>query len=180
MSAPTYELIAEYQAIDSRLDELALDGLLDEGSTLENHLTAMLDATEAQIEQKFENILRYERNLAIEEEAIEAEIARLKARRDTAKNKRSGLRSYLHACMKQLGEKKIKTPIASATRRPGVERIEVDEAQAWNWPEEVFNACCKQTLTVSKTALKEFKDRFEELKLPGVAVVTGDESLMIR
>lgn len=119
------------------------------------------------------------RNLESETEALEAEIARLRARKAGLDRKVEVRRNILKFGLLQTGLKKIDCQIATVSIKATPSTLKVDDSRAWEWPEAIFNKCCEQTVRVKKTALKELPEA-EALALPGVEKVEGGQTIQIR
>jgi seryl-tRNA(Sec) selenium transferase len=90
-----YELTAEY----ARLCDAA-----EEGDDVSDALATINDA----LEVKAERIAYVLRNLDANETALDTEIERLRARRDSMMRQRQRLHSHLRSCMETTGIEKIK------------------------------------------------------------------------
>lgn len=167
-----HELATELAAVDLELDE-ELNG------ELEQELTRLLNTLTLKADTKIENISRWVLNLQAEEMVLAEEIERLHKRKKSAERKREALKQYLVWFLRQTGHVKWETPLVKLRVMAGKERIEVDENLAWNWPQEVFEKCCSQTVKVNKSTLKQlYAEQLDTL--PGVCRVQGDDYLVMR
>lgn len=161
-------------------DILAAEEALEnaqEGSNEQQVLIEFLDQLAADLPQKVEGCVKWEKNLNAYIEALDAEIKTLQAKKKAAENQKKSIRGYVMSALGRLGLQKLKLAIATVSIRAGSQSIEVDESQVESWPLEVFEKAVKVEYRVSKTALREIEG-FEAL--PGVAIAQGPDTLMIR
>lgn len=102
MSQTLYELTAAYQDVWRLVDDddADLDALED-----------TLQAIEAAINVKARNIAIIIRQLSAQAAALDAEIKRLQARKQTAENRAKWLKNYLQTQMELAGNDKVKTDL---------------------------------------------------------------------
>jgi len=112
MSESLYSLSTELQSIH---DELAMNG-----GEITIEIEEKLDALALPFNQKVHGITCWMKNLEGRETAIEAEIARLQARKKATENHRERLRTYLLESMRRAGKDKIEfdTFTVSIARNP--------------------------------------------------------------
>ena len=129
-----------------------LDELLDD----EAELTQYLDSLDMQLVEKSENILKYQRHLETQENAVESEIKRLNALCTTYKNRNNNIRKYIQYAMESGGIKKIETPVGNLSLRK-TESVEV----TGELPSEYLKV--KVTESPDKKLIKEAKKSGETL-----------------
>lgn len=110
-----YEISEGY----TRLQLRAEDGedIADELALLDGELSA-----------KAQGVLHVLRNLEGDALAVEAEIARLSARKLAAENNAKRIREYLRSSMEKSGLTRVQGPAFSVSLSDGPERVEVDDA----------------------------------------------------
>lgn len=122
-----YDLTTEYQAL---LEIAERDGGNEPDADHGLELSDALTKLEGDIETKAAGIAKVLANLDADAAAYGAEERRLAARRKTAEGNAERLRSYLRACMQQLGACSIKGATFSITLSPGPDKVEVDDMAA--------------------------------------------------
>lgn len=193
-----YDLTSEYLAIQHRLEELDdapadVDGgeeapqVVDE-TTQREELYAELDRLSDGIAHKVENIAKLIKHNELRIESLEGakkfasgEVERLRRRAQAIESRNEWLRHYLRLCLKKAGMQKVRGEHLSVSLGAASERVEVeDPSKAYEWPQEIWDAgVVVEEVRVNKSLLKQmFKNVIA--KLPGVAVVRGDERLTIR
>lgn len=180
-----YSLTGEYALLQARLlDFAASDDLLEDEER--DEVFAALDAIDERVEAKVSNIVKLmkflEQRAACvdgEREWVAEEAERLKNRVRRFERKVEGLRDYLVLNFDRLGIKKLETDIATVSVGEPAERVEVDEARVFEWPDEIFRACCEEVVKVNRSSLKQmFGDKMASL--PGVVVVPGKRRVSIK
>lgn len=92
-----------------------------------------LEAVQMEFNDKAVAIVKVAESLDADTSAIDAEIERLKARKQVIVNRKQQLRDYLLYNMKAAGIKKIDCPLFTVTLRQGVESVEIiDQSQIPN------------------------------------------------
>lgn len=132
-------------------------------------LTQYLDSVDLQLMEKSENILKYERHLEMQSNAIDAEIKRLQDLKKIADNRIKNIKAYVQYAMESGGIKKIETPIGNLTLRK-TESVEV----TGELPAEYIKV--KVTETPDKKAIKEALKKGETLN----ATIREYNSLIIK
>jgi len=116
-----YELTNEYRVL---LDVLETNGENPEA------FAAAIDDLKGQIEDKAEGIVHVYKELEISSNAIDAEIERLKAKKQTAKDSQDFLRGYLKHHLESLGINNIKRPLFSVRVQDNLPAVEVVDIKA--------------------------------------------------
>lgn len=92
-----------------------------------------LEAVQMEFNDKAVAIVKVAESLDADTSAIDAEIERLKARKQVIVNRKQQLRDYLLYNMEAAGIKKIDCPLFTVTLRQGVESVEIiDQSQIPN------------------------------------------------
>ena len=92
-----------------------------------------LEAVQMEFNDKAVAIVKVAESLDADTSAIDAEIERLKARKQVIVNRKQQLRDYLLYNMEATGIKKIDCPLFTVTLRQGVESVEIiDQSQIPN------------------------------------------------
>ena len=91
--------------------EQALAATDDDGG-IPADLEQRIECLQMAFDDKAAAVVAYTRNLSVTKDALDAEIARLKAWAKALDDKETWLRDYLKRCMEQAGYKSIETPVA--------------------------------------------------------------------
>ncbi len=161
-----YKLTAQHQ----RLQDLA-DGAPEDMLT---SLSDTFEAIEGEYQDKALALVTLINNMDSDSAAIDAEIARLQARKKTIKNKQTGMRDYLRDNMEASGITNIKCPLFSITLAKGRDVVSVD---------------CENLIPAEYMAVKVSKspDKAAILKalktgevIPGATITKSSPSLRIK
>ena len=144
----------------------------DEGLALAIRETA--DAIQAEFEVKANTIVQIALNMDSDCEAIDAEIARLAARKKAIKNRAESLRDYLRVNMEATGISKISCPLFSITIVAGRDSVVVDDEGLI--PDELMRV--KTELAPDKTAIAAKLKAGEAV--PGTHLERGKSSIRIK
>lgn len=119
-------------------------------------------------------IIKLSENLEADTTAIDAEIERLKARKQVIVNRKNSLREYLLHNMQAANINKIECPLFAASLRQGVESVEITEQSLL--PDEFVSVevVTKPDKNAIKAALKSGQD------VPGAALVRGKTTIVIK
>lgn len=119
-------------------------------------------------------IIKLSENLEADTSAIDAEIERLKARKQVIVNRKDSLREYLLHNMQAANINKIECPLFTASLRQGVESVEITEQSLL--PDEFVSVevVTKPDKNAIKAALKSGQD------VPGAALVRGKTTIVIK
>jgi len=149
---------------------MADDDAIDEQSFLDT-----LEAIGGEIEVKAENLLKFERELLADVDALEAEIKRLAMRKNTIKNRTDSLREYLRSNMERSGIEKIACPFFVITLRKASPVLVVEDEAAI--PAKFF-------VTIPATQRLDKKATLDALKageqIPGAVIGESKRSLLIK
>jgi len=138
----------------------------------EDTLADTLDGLDGELAQKTENILAYIQNEDGDVKALDAEIKRLKGRKQVIQNRQDRLKDYLRDNMIRLEMTNIKCPLFSITLRKAPPVCVIDDL------EQVPNIYINTTVTPDKTLIKAALKRGDEVA--GCRLVDGQQGLMIR
>lgn len=168
MSAPLYQLSAEYRRLIDAEDE-SIDATTGE---VTNDFGAALAAIQDGIEVKAENCAAVLQSLKADAAAIEEEEKRLRARRKAIEANHERLRTYVRDCMVQAGVTKLKSPRFSLTVQAGRQKVQVDDVAAL--PGEYLAVKVEPKKDEIAAALKAGTE------VPGASLVTGEAVLVVR
>jgi monoamine oxidase len=142
-------------------------------------VSELLASAEGAVEAKIERSVFVLKELEALAEAGKREAKRLSERATAKQNSADHLREWIAFNMSLLGMKKQETPIGTVLLNGPRQRLEVDESQCVDWPQEIYEAAVRLEFKVSKEVLKkDFEDRLQNL--PGVTVVAGRQTITIR
>ncbi len=139
-------------------------------------LKKQLNTIEGQWFTKIENIGHLIQDMNSDDKAMEAEINRLKARRETKKRSLEFLKDYAMGCMVQMNELKLKFPLITvyvATNPPSVEVT--DETQI---PKE-FNRLIPERYEPDKIKIIDNFKKTGEIP-PGCNVIVDRKRLVVK
>ena len=146
------------------------DEAIDEQSFLDT-----LEAIEGEIEVKAENLLKFERELLADVDALDTEIKRLTMRKNTIKNRTDALREYLRTNMERMEIEKIACPFFVITLRKASPVLVVEDEGAI--PAKYF-------VTIPATQRLDKKATLDALKageqIPGALIGESKRSLLIK
>lgn len=133
-----------------------------------------IESLEFDFQEKGVNIVKLTNEWESDVAAIDAEIARLQARKKTIKNRSDSLREYLRTNMQSSGINKIESPLFSVTLSKPSKVVVIDDADLI--PDDYVSI--KTTVSPDKkkilAALKEGTD------VPGVRLEDGNGRLLIK
>lgn len=168
MTAPLYELAANYQRLLAAEDE-TMDTTTGEVS---NEFGAALVALQDAIEVKAENCAAVLASLKADAEALKAEEERLRTRRKAIEANTERLRHYVRDCMVQAGVNKLKSPRFSLTVQAGKQKVQIDNEAALD------GDYLTVTVVPNKAAITEALKAGKEVV--GASLVVGDAILVVR
>lgn len=83
----------------------------------DSELTEYLDSLQMQLQEKGENILKFERHCTMQSESIDKEIKRLQDLKKSYDHKAKSVKDYVQYQMESNGIEKIETPVGNFTLR---------------------------------------------------------------
>lgn len=133
-----------------------------------------LEAIQGDFNDKAVAIIKLTENMTADTTAIDAEIDRLKARKQVIENRKKGLREYLLHNMQACKIDRIDCPLFTVTLRKGVESVEIVEQS------QIPNEFIKVEVVESpdKKAIKAALSAGTEV--PGVTLKRGATTLQIK
>ena len=133
-----------------------------------------LEAIQGDFNDKAVAIIKLTENMTADTTAIDAEIDRLKARKQAIENRKKGLREYLLHNMEACNISKIESPLFTAALRKGVESVEIVEQS------QIPNEFIKVEVVESpdKRAIKAALSAGTEV--PGAMLKRGATTLQIK
>lgn len=133
-----------------------------------------LEAIQGEFTDKAIAIIKLSENMTADTSAIDAEIDRLKARKQVIENRKKSLREYLLRNMEACGITKIESPLFTATLRKGVESVEIEDQS--KLPDEfvTVEVVTKPDKNLIKAKLKAGEG------IPGASLKRGATTLQIK
>lgn len=133
-----------------------------------------LECIQGDFNDKAVAIIKLSENLEADTTAIDAEIERLKARKQVIVNRKNSLREYLLHNMQAANIQKIECPLFTASLRKGVESVDIiDQSQI---PDEFVNV--EVVTSPDKKAIKAALNA--GLEVPGAALKRGATTITIK
>lgn len=152
-----YELTDEYLRFADDYD----NGLIPDEAVLDT-----LDSIAGEIDEKVESIACLVKNLRAEAEAIKAEEANLKARRESKERQTERIKFYLQKCLLDAGLKKVETPKAKVSFRHS-KSVEIEDESAFiRWAKATNRGDVVTTrieVKPNKTEIKRIIESGEEI-----------------
>ena len=133
-----------------------------------------LECVQGDFNDKAVAIIKLSENLNADTSAIDAEIERLKARKQVILNKQKGLRDYLLHNMEAAGITKIECPLFTASLRKGVESVEIKNESLL--PDEFVSV--EVVTKPDKKAIKQAIQSGQEV--PGASIKSGATTIVIK
>lgn len=159
-----FELTSEFKQTVSRLEEMDLDHEVFQDT---------MDALQAPIEEKVENIVKYMKSLEALADAKKREAKRLSDSASADLKKVEWFKNYMADNLNKAGIKKLQAGVFALSFRKGSEVVEVDENKL---PLDYYVP--QEPKPMSKTELKKMlKDGME---IPGVKIVRKEDTLTIK
>ena len=165
MSAPLYEITAKHR-------ELALLG--EENEDMAQAVADTMEMVEGEFEDKAISLINVMKNLGAGIPSIDAEIARLIARKKTIENNQAHMTKYLQTNMEASGISKIECPLFTITLAKGRDIVQVDDAD--KIPAEYMNYKTSAS-PMKKEILAALK---EGEKIDGASLVKSSNSIRIK
>lgn len=119
MSAPLYEITAKHK-------ELAL--LAEENEDMAQAVSDTMEAIEGEFNDKALSLVNVMKNIGESIPSIDAEIARLTARKKSIENNQAHMTNYLQVNMEASGISKIECPLFTITLAKGRDIVQIDDA----------------------------------------------------
>jgi hypothetical protein len=133
-----------------------------------------LELVQGDFNDKAVSIIKLAENLEADTAAIDAEIERLKSRKQVIVNRQKQLREYLLHNMEVSGITKIECPLFTASIRKGSESVEIENEDSL--PDEFIKVevVTKPDKNAIKAALKSGKD------VNGAKLIRGANTIVIK
>ena len=160
MNEPLYKIADKYRS------------LLEDDDISAEDFSLQMDAIEDAFEHKIESCVLYELDLKAQEDMLEAEIKRLKERKDALYFKAQRMRRYIQFNMTRVNKLKLKTALVTVSVVQGRERLMVDDVT--KVPDE-FVVIERHPL---KAEIKKFLEHGNAL--PGCHIERGEPFLLVR
>jgi hypothetical protein len=133
-----------------------------------------LECVQGDFNDKAVAIIKLSENLNADTSAIDAEIERLKARKQVILNRQKSLRDYLLHNMEAAGITKIECPLFTASLRKGVESVEIKNESLL--PDEFVSV--EVVTKPDKKAIKQAIQSGQEV--PGASIKSGATTIVIK
>lgn len=133
-----------------------------------------LELIQGDFNDKAISIIKMAENLSADTSAIDAEIERLKARKQVILNRQKSLREYLLHNMQASGVSKIECPLFTASLRKGLESVEITDQSLI--PNEFVSI--EVVEKPDKTAIK--KALQSGVEVPGAMLKRGESTIVIK
>ena len=165
MSTPLYEITAKHR-------DLAL--LAEESEDMAQAVADTMEAVEGEFEDKAISLINVMKNIGAGIPSIDAEIARLTARKKTVENNQDHMKAYLQTNMEASGISKIECPLFTITLAKGRDIVSVDDESAI--PAEYMNY--KTSASPMKKEILAALKEGEEIE--GVSIIKSANSIRIK
>jgi hypothetical protein len=140
----------------------------------EQTIADTLESLQGEFNDKAVSIIKLVENLNGDTSVIDAEIERLKSRKQVIVNKQKRLREYLLQNMTANGITKIECPLFTASLRSGLESVDITDESLL--PDEYVKA-----EVVTKADKKAIKDALKAgADVPGAALKRGETTIVIK
>lgn len=178
-----YELAREIREVESYLDVLELEHPEEVANgNAEIAVVKALEAIKTDAALEIAGLVKWRENLLAEAEALDAEIALLRAKRDAKKKRAEGVKAFIAQFLKATNQTKVNAGIRSLFFRKGATSVLVDESQVESWTPAFFDEAVERKAIIARYDVKvsELKKMPGYLDQPGVIEQTGEDSLVIR
>lgn len=165
MSEPLYEITAKHK-------ELTL--LAEENEDMAQAVSDTMELIEGEFNEKALSLVNVMKNIGAGIPSIEAEIARLTARKKTIENNQAHMTNYLKTNMEASGISKIECPLFTITLAKGRDIVQIDDTD--KIPADYMNYKTSAS-PMKKEILAALKDG-EEIK--GVSLTKSANSIRIK
>ena len=155
----------------------ALQDLITDGECTQEQIADTLDALNGEFEEKCINVAKVIKGIECDVAAIKQERTRLAEREKTISGRIDSLKQYLKSHMEQNDIKKIEWPMFTISIRAGSPVVNVTDESLI--PDEFMKVETK--VNPDKVSIKKaYKELEEGEEIPGVNVVTGESSILIK
>lgn len=165
MSEPLYEITAKHR-------ELAL--LAEENEDMAQAVSDTMEMIEGEFNDKALSLVNVMKNIGAGIPSIDAEIARLTARKKTIENNQAHMTKYLQTNMEASGISKIECPLFTITLAKGRDIVQIDDAD--KIPADYLNI--KTSMTPMKKEILAALKEGEEIN--GASLVKSSNSIRIK
>lgn len=153
---------------------IGLRAMIDDESIDEQTFLDTLESIEGEIEVKAENLLKFERELLADVDAVNNEIKRLQRIKTARANRAAALREYLRLNMLNSGIDKIACPFFSITLKKAAPILVVEDDSLI--PKRYF-----EVVTTRKLKRKELLDDLKAGKgIKGASIGESKRALLIK
>lgn len=149
--------------------------LAEDPETDPEALQGSMESVSGLFEDKADGYAKVIRQLNAEADMVDAEIARLKAKKDSLKNNADRIKKALQAAMIATDKRKFKTPFFTFSIRKNAGSVVMETTDLSKIPNKYLTYSCP---TVNKNAIKQAINSGENLA--GIAHLESSESLTIK
>jgi hypothetical protein len=153
----------------------------DENEIDQQVINDTMEAMQAPIEEKVENIVKYMKSLEALADAKKLEAKRLNDSASSDLKKVEWFKNYMADNLKKANITKLQAGIFSLGWRKGTEVVQIDESKLPSFQERPDLYVAQEPKLLGKTDLKKRVKMLEEgYEIPGVSLVRNEDSLTIK
>ncbi len=160
-----------YEITDKHKELLSL---AEESEDMAQAVSDTMELIEGEFNDKAVSLINVMKNIGASIPSIDAEIARLQARKKTIENKQKHMTDYLQTNMEASGISKIECPLFTITLAKGRDIVSVDNEK--EIPAEYMNYKTSAS-PMKKEILADLK---EGVKIEGVSLIKSKNSIRIK
>lgn len=164
-----YELTSDFASTVNHLEEMDLDPQLFQDT---------MDALQAPIEEKVENIVKYMKSLEALADAKKLEAKRLSDSASADLKKAEWFKNYMADNLNKAGIKKLQAGLFALSFRKGSEVVEVDENKVPNQYTRPDLWVAQEPKLLGKAELKKMLKSDDPI--PGITLVRKPDSLVVK
>lgn len=162
-----YELTGQYRELQQAIESAASPNELEA-------IMNTLEGMDAELEQRAENVVKVMRNTAANIAAIEAEIDRLKDRKETLENSIKRMQGLLRTSLHKVNKSKVQTPLFLVFLQDAPPKAVIDKED--DIPDDYVKT--NITVTPDKTAILNALKAGKEV--PGAHMERSEQILKIK
>jgi hypothetical protein len=154
----------------------------DENEIDQQVINDTMEAMQAPIEEKVENIVKYMKSLEALADAKKLEAKRLSDSASSDLKKVEWFKNYMADNLKKVGIKDIQAGVFKVAFKKGSEVVKIDESKVPKWQEpfgnDIYDVIPESYKLKGKPELKKLIKDGQEI--PGVSLVRNEDSLTIK
>ena len=136
-----YKLTGQYLQLEEMMEDPDIDPVI---------LQDTRDALDGEFSEKLENCGKILKNFTADQEAIDAEIKRLQAKKKTLANREKNFKQYIKSCIQAAGKKKERTTLFLFSIREGSDSVVIEDEDKFR-----MNSGSKFQTRSTKTELRK-------------------------